>query len=68
MITEPHDKAGNGRDIAAHEAAIRRAVLEAVLTHARLGRAVVGWRDGRVVWLSPEQVIEEFAQKPQASP
>jgi hypothetical protein len=40
------------------EAAIRRAVHEAVLTHARLGHAVPTWRDGRVVWLHPQEIFE----------
>jgi hypothetical protein len=39
------------------EAAIRRAVHEAVLTHARLGHAVPTWREGRVVWLQPSEVL-----------
>lgn len=39
------------------EAAIRQAVHEAVLTHARLGRAVPTWRDGRVIWLQPNEVF-----------
>jgi hypothetical protein len=39
------------------EQAIQRAVREAVLTHARLGRSVVGWKDGKVVWFTPEEVF-----------
>ncbi len=56
-MTEPNNAPGNGIDVAAHEAAIRRAVREAVLTHARLGRSVVGWKDGQLVRMTPEEVI-----------
>jgi hypothetical protein len=56
-MTETNRTPEIGQDVAAHEKAIRRAVREAVLTHARLGRSVVGWVDGRLVRLTPEQVI-----------
>lgn len=44
-------------EIATHEAAVLRAVRAATLEHARLGRPVVGMRDGEIVWVSPEEVI-----------
>jgi len=40
--------------------AIQRAVREAVWTHARLGHPVAEWRDGQVVWLSPEEILSKF--------
>jgi hypothetical protein len=40
--------------------AIQRAVREAILEHALLGRSVPIWRDGKVVWLSPEEIFEEL--------
>jgi hypothetical protein len=43
------------------EAAVRRAVREAVLTHAKLGRPVATWRDGQVVWLQPEEILASLA-------
>jgi hypothetical protein len=46
------------------EAAIRRAVREAVLTHARLGHPVATWRDGHVVWLQPDEVFALLSQRP----
>lgn len=46
------------------EAAIRRAVQDAVLTHARLGHAVPTWRDGRVVWLQPHEVFALLTVNP----
>jgi hypothetical protein len=42
------------------EDAIRRAVRDAVVTHAKLGRAVPVARDGKVVWLSPEEILAKF--------
>jgi len=44
-------------DRAAHEAAIRKAVREAVLAHARAGNPVATWRDGKVVWIQPEEIL-----------
>ena len=44
--------------------AIRKAMREAVLTHARLGQPVSTLRDGQVVWLSPEEVFALFANSP----
>jgi hypothetical protein len=43
------------------EAAIKRAMREAVLASARAGCPVVGWRDGKVVWVSPEEVLRRWA-------
>ena len=40
--------------------AIRRAVREAVVPHAKLGRAVPVARDGEVVWLSPDEILSQF--------
>ena len=36
--------------------AMTEAVREALLRHKRLGNPVAVWRDGRVVWLSPEEI------------
>jgi hypothetical protein len=36
--------------------AMREAVREALLRHKKLGNPVAVWRDGRVVWLSPEEI------------
>jgi hypothetical protein len=43
------------------EAAIQRAVREAVLAHARAGHPVATWRDGKVVWLQPEEILHPSA-------
>jgi hypothetical protein len=39
--------------------AMRRAVRRALARHKRLGQPVVVWRDGKVVWLSPEQIPDD---------
>jgi hypothetical protein len=43
------------------DAAVRRAVREAVLVHAKLGNPVATWRDGRVVWLQPAEILASLA-------
>ena len=48
------------------DAAVRKATREAVLLHARLGQPVCTWRDGKVVWLSPQDVFDLFASEPPA--
>ena len=47
---------------AAVEAAIREAVREALLMHKRLGNPVAAWRDGRVVWIPPDQIPVDDVQ------
>ena len=41
------------------EAALRRAVRRAVWEHKQLGYPVCTWRDGRVVWIAPEDIAVE---------
>ena len=36
--------------------AITRAVREAVEQHRRAGNPIAIWRDGKVVWLQPEEI------------
>jgi hypothetical protein len=40
----------------AHELAARDALLE----HARMGRPVSEWRDGKVVWVTPEEIFARY--------
>lgn len=40
----------------AHELAARDALLE----HARMGRSVSEWRDGRVVTVTPEEIFARY--------
>jgi hypothetical protein len=38
------------------ERALQESVREAMLEHKRLGLPAVEWRDGRVVWVPPEEI------------
>lgn len=38
------------------------AVRKAMLRHKRRGNPVAIWREGRVVWLAPEEIPEEWVQ------
>jgi hypothetical protein len=42
-------------------AAIGRGVREALLEHARAGRAVPSWQEGKVVWIPPEEILARLA-------
>jgi len=42
------------------EAAHERANREARLEHARMGRPVCESHDGKVVWLTPEEVFAQY--------
>lgn len=37
-------------------AALQRAVKAAIERHRRLGNPICVWKDGKVVWLSPEEL------------
>jgi hypothetical protein len=45
------------KDRASITKAIQRGVREAILTHAHAGHPIVVWQNGKVVWLSPEEVF-----------
>lgn len=50
----PHERV---EDIASILEAMRQAVRERALQrHKRLGNPIAAWRDGRVVWLSPDEI------------
>ncbi len=36
--------------------AIDRAVRAALARHKALGQSIVVWRDGKIVWLAPEEI------------
>jgi hypothetical protein len=44
--------------------ALARASREALLSHARAGRAVPICPNGKVIWLSPEEVLAKLATLP----
>ena len=37
--------------------ALARAVRQALLQHKRMGNPVAVWRDGKVVWIAPEEIV-----------
>jgi hypothetical protein len=41
--------------------ALQECARNAVLTHARAGNPVATWKDGRVVWIGPEEILEFFS-------
>ena len=44
------------RDIRLIEQALARAVREALRRHKQAGNPIAVWRDGRVVWLEPQDI------------
>ena len=44
--------------------AMQQAVREAIWRHKLAGHPVAVWRDGRVVWIQPEDIPESFAPPP----
>ena len=38
------------------EAALRKGVRAALLRHCQAGKPVVEWRDGKTVWVGPEEL------------
>jgi hypothetical protein len=40
--------------------AIQQGVRDALLEHALLGRSVSIWRDEKIVWLTPAEILEEL--------
>jgi hypothetical protein len=43
-------------------AAMTEAVREALLRHKRLGNPVAVWREGRIVWLRPEEIPGDMVE------
>lgn len=44
------------RDTELVQDALRRGVREALRQHKRVGNPIAVWRDGRTVWLSPDEI------------
>ena len=40
--------------------AIQEGVRDALREHALLGRSVSIWRDGKIIWLTPAEILEEL--------
>jgi len=43
------------------DAGMKAGVAEALEEHYRMGRSIVVWRDGKVVWLKPEEYRDDIA-------
>lgn len=58
-MTEPHRPSIKERlaDKQLLLLAFQRGVEQAVLSHARAGHPVATWRDGQVVWITPEEIL-----------
>jgi hypothetical protein len=70
MSQHPERPASPEERIHDHEriqAALRRAVQEALLDHKRTGDPVAIWRDGRVVWVPAEEIPVNAAANPDPS-
>ena len=44
------------QDGRAIDRALREAVREALIRHKKLGESIVVWKDGKVVWVPPEEI------------
>jgi hypothetical protein len=53
---------------AALEEAHARAARDTQLEHARLGRSVPESRDGKVVWVTPEEIFARYGLDPNGKP
>jgi hypothetical protein len=60
----PTDKENLARQTALIEEIVRKAVRKALWIHHRLGNPICVWRDGKVVWVPPEKIPEEFGETP----
>jgi hypothetical protein len=60
MAEQPTLPATEVIDHAAIDRAHEKAYREARLEHARMGRPVCESRDGKVVWLTPEEVFAGY--------
>ena len=47
-------------DHAAIDQAHKLAIRDALLEHARMGRSVCEGRDGKVVWIPPEEIFARY--------
>jgi hypothetical protein len=50
------------------EAALRSAVRGALRDHKQAGNPIAVWRDGRVVWLPPEEIPEDVPSTSEPAP
>lgn len=67
MTEQTNTRSSPVSDFHAMDEAVRRAMRDAVLTHARAGRSVPTWRDGRVTWITPDEILRQFPSSPSTS-
>jgi|GEM_PF-3854302 len=61
-MSQPHETAAATADFdhLAIERAVVRAIRRALLDHKRAGNPIAGLRDGKVVWIAPEDIDIEI--------
>jgi len=64
MISEPRDISAIFLDDRLVEDALNAAVRDAVQLHKEKGLPLVVWRDGKAVWISPEEAERALASNP----
>jgi len=37
--------------------ALKKGVQDALLRHKQLGKPIVTWKEGKIVWLGPEEIL-----------
>jgi len=58
-VNAPKDRAALFNDDARIQKAMDEAVRAAILDHKRAGNPIAIWRDGKVVWLQPDEIPED---------
>lgn len=61
MTEASNDPVNSSPDFAAIDEAVREAMRDEVLSHAREGRSVPTFLDGRVIWITPEEILNRFS-------
>lgn len=64
------DQSSSSQDLPLHEQAelaLKRAVAKAILDHSRTSDSLVLWRDGKVVHVPPEELVD-YAREVLAQP
>jgi hypothetical protein len=66
--SEPKDIGKIFRDGTLIDEAMNAAVRDAVQLHKEKGLPLVVWRDGKTVWISPEEAEQSLVSEPQPRP
>jgi len=65
---EPKDIQQIFREGTLIDEALNAAVRDAVQLHKEKGLPMVVWRDGKIVWISPEEAEQALASEPRKPP